>query len=167
MIFKWDTLLKGVVNSINTRFIRVFGFSPAQILLGFDPKYVPGIDEFGDIIRTEITTEEIGTQLQQQGMLAESIYEARLAKLDEIRQRAVQRRLDMGEELANKTDKVATPFAPGDLVRLRRLDQDGQKSHKLEPRWEGPPMLSQKSPRTISQSGLRSYIRRPSKGNST
>lgn len=29
-------------------------------------------------------------------------------------------------------------ISKGYLVRLRRLAQDNQKSHKLEPRWEGP-----------------------------
>ncbi len=31
------------------------------------------------------------------------------------------------------------------LVKLRRLDQDHQKSHKLEPRWEGPYLIERVS----------------------
>ena len=37
-IMKWDSYLKGIVNSINTKMIRVYGFNPAQFLFGFSKK---------------------------------------------------------------------------------------------------------------------------------
>ncbi len=40
MIMKWDSFLKGIVNSINTRMIQAYGYSPAQILFGFESRYV-------------------------------------------------------------------------------------------------------------------------------
>ena len=51
MIMKWNSFLKGIVNSTNTRMIRAYGFSPAQILFGFEPRYVSGADNFEDTIR--------------------------------------------------------------------------------------------------------------------
>ena len=138
MIMKWDEYLKGIVNSINTRMIRVYGFSPAQILFGFEPRYVPGADNFEDTIRSKSIERVIREGLEDGMSIEEAAYESRLACIDEWRQDAVDRRFKEASKLAEKTDKGIPPPEKGDLVRLRRLDQDNQKSHKLEPRWEGP-----------------------------
>ena len=133
MIIRWDTVLKGIVNSINTRMIRVYGFSPAQILFGFEPKYIPGSDNFEDTIRSRSIEKRIQEGLEDGMSVEEAAYESRLACLDEIRGEAIDRRFKEASKLAEKTDKGIAPPSRGDLVRLRRLDQDNQKSHKLEP----------------------------------
>lgn len=140
MIFKWDLYLQGIINAINTRLIKVFGFAPAELMLGFCPRYTPHTDELEELLRTQILIPAVETLMTEQGMtIEEAQYHSRLAKLDEVRQRAVERRHGLGEKLAEKTAKEekVSP-AVGDLVRLRRLAQDNQHSHKLEPRWEGP-----------------------------
>ncbi|KAL8760748.1 MAG: hypothetical protein Q9184_003085 [Pyrenodesmia sp. 2 TL-2023] len=118
---------------------KVFGFAPAELLLGFCPKYVPFADELEDLLWTQILIPAVEELMTEQGMtIEEAQYHARLAKLDEVRERAVDKRHELGEKLAEKTAKESkvSPEA-GDLVRLRKLAQDNQHSHKLEPRWEG------------------------------
>lgn len=43
---------------------------------------------------------------------------------------------------ALKSHQEGDQLAKGDLVLLRRLKQDNQRSPKLEPRWEGPYRIS-------------------------
>ncbi|KAL9630699.1 MAG: hypothetical protein Q9204_004584 [Flavoplaca sp. TL-2023a] len=83
-----------------------------------------------------------------------------MAKLDEIRALALEKRLAMGEDLANHTATDKREYQVGDLVRLRRLAQDNQKSHKLEPRWEGPYTVAK-----ISNHKRSGYLDDPHSGN--
>lgn len=53
------------------------------------------------------------------------------------RQNALERRFKEASKIAEKTNRGLLPPKKGDLVKPRRLDQDHQKPHKLEPRWEG------------------------------
>lgn len=68
-----------------------------------------------------------------------------MAILDEMRMLAAERRLREQQNVAEKTntkrDGKSSPIQ-GDLVCLRRLAQDEQRSHKLEARWEGPYKVS-------------------------
>ena len=145
MIMRWDSVLKGIVNSINTRMIKVYGFSPAQILFGFEPRHVPGADNFEDTVRSRSIEKRIQEGLEDGMSVEEAAYESRLACLDEWRQDALDRRFKEASKLAEKTDKGNPVPKKGDLIKLRRLEQDGQKSHKLEPRWEGPYIIDRVS----------------------
>ena len=137
-ILDWDTFLPGIVQAINSRLIKVYGFSPAELLLGYQPRYVNGAENYEDILRTKSIDEAI-SKLQDEGMtVEEACFESRMSRLDEIRAEALERRFGVAKDLANDTDKGIPPPKVKDLVKLRRLDLDNQKSHKLEPRWEGP-----------------------------
>lgn len=143
LIFEWDLLLPTVIRSANTRYIKIFGFSPAEILLGFNPRYEKGSDEFEDILRSQAVESTIDTLMSKEQMsIEEANYESRLARIDEIRDRAMSRRLVLSESTISATRKREgnpdTRIKTGSLVRLRRTAQDNQHSHKLEPRWEGP-----------------------------
>ena len=142
LIFEWDLLLPGIVRAANTRCIKTFGFSPAQLLLGFNPRYSKGVDEFEDILRLRAVDESIDSLMSEETMtLEEANFKSRLAILDKLRERSLSKRFRSGESLAKATAKSGIPareIRKGLLARLRRLDQDNQHSHKLEPRWEGP-----------------------------
>lgn len=100
----------------------MFGFSLAELLLGFNPRYLPGYDEFEDFVRSmSFSIEEVANIVE--GLIPQAAYyEERLAKIDDIRQAAVDKRLEMGDELVEKTLKDKDAYQEGDLVRLRRLD---------------------------------------------
>ena len=68
----------------------------------------------------------------------ESAYEARMSNTDDIQNTALERRFNHAGNLVSATDSDFSSPKEGDWIRLRILYQDGQKSHKLEPRWEGP-----------------------------
>jgi len=63
---------------------------------------------------------------------------ARLAAIDELRDQASRLRLANQIDQADRTVLNRLVHMPRDLVLLRRLQQDQQRVHKLEPRWCGP-----------------------------
>lgn len=137
-IFDWDKFLRTCVHAINTRLIKVHGFSPSQLLMGFEPTTTPFLMDFDNELRSQALQTRI-EELQRGGAtVPEAAYEARLASIDEIRTEALKAKLANKQSVAAKNFKDNPVPQKGDLVLLRRLAQDGQKSHKLEPRWEGP-----------------------------
>ena len=137
-IMVWDTFLRRMVNAINTRLIRVYKFSPAELLLGFQPKYEKQTDEFENLIRGESMRKSIEALSEQGLTIEEACYESRLARLEEYQSGSLENRFGVAEKVAENTDKGIPPPVGGDLRKLRRLDLENQKSHKLEARWEGP-----------------------------
>lgn len=101
-----------------------------------------GTDEFEEIIRYKVVGDSSNALMSEEGMtLEKAAYDSRLAMLDELRERSLAKRFQLGENTAESTS-TKTPMNPekiirkGSLVRLRRLAQDNQHSHKMEPRWE-------------------------------
>ena len=80
--------------------------------------------------------------MSEESMMSEEAnYESWLAIIDELREQSLSKRFQLGENLAGATIKGGSSgreIKKGSLVKLRRLGQDNQHSHKLEPRWEGP-----------------------------
>lgn len=144
LILYWDELLQTVIRAMNTRYIKTFGFSPAELLLGFNPVYVKGVDEYENIIRSAAISTRIDELMKGEGFsVEEAAYKARLSALDELRDRSVKARFERGETTARSTAaKIRTleekVIKKGCLVLLRRLAQDKSHSHKLEAKWEGP-----------------------------
>ena len=136
-IFSWDAFMPHVSNAINTKVIRIHGYSPAQLLLGFEPKYVAGMESLNDEIRGSLIAANVEEMMTQGSSPDEAHHTVRLASIDEIRHRAIERRLQEQERTALKTERTGESASEGDLVLVRRLAQDNQHSHKLELRWEG------------------------------
>jgi hypothetical protein len=67
----------------------------------------------------------------------------RMAALDEVRNRCLDRRDLHHRNIVRKEQLKARWTAPkvGDLVLLRRMALEGQRSHKIAARWEGPFLL--------------------------
>jgi hypothetical protein len=144
-LFIFDKFLPQVCNSANTRWIKTHGFTPAELMYGFNPRVEIGDETIDEAIRKELLgnfpaagnsvtiPEDIpGIQVREEE------YGKRLAKLEDMRDAAARLKLKQQMKMADgKTPKFKAPKV-GDLVLLRRLSQDNQKSHKLEARWEGP-----------------------------
>ena len=104
LTFYWDIILPGIKNATNTRYFKVLGLSPAVLMLGFEPKYVRDDDEFEALLSSKAMEESLPESFEKEGFeVEEAVFEARLAKLDEIQQESVDRRLDIGKDLATKT----------------------------------------------------------------
>ena len=145
-IFIWDEFLPSIIEAANTRFIRIYGYSPAELLLGFNPIYHRGMIDLESEIRQESIVSQEPNMVDESMSVEEANYEVRLARLDEIRNIATKNRLMHQERVAESSDKHGKIiYKNGDLVLLRRLAQDKQKSHKLEPRWEGPYIIDKKN----------------------
>lgn len=121
-MFERDTLLPCVVRvrAANTRYIKTFGFSPAELIFGFNPRYSKGADEFEDILRSRAVNESIAELMTTQGMTVEEAnYESRLAILDELRDQAVTCRLETGLITAEMTSA-----ARGKVGSDKRIEKD-------------------------------------------
>ena len=131
------------MNVINTRLIRIYEFFSAKILFGYQSKYLTKNAFYENSLRAEmienVVLKKTSSSITEKGLSIEKdALEHRLAKLNELRDTAIEKRLNQGEALAKKEDKE-TPkilITAKCLVKLRRLSQENQHSHKLEARWE-------------------------------
>lgn len=138
-IFKWDEYIPKITHLANTRVIRAHGFTPSELLLGFNPRRHHDMEEIEATLRQEALASQPGEVIDEGISVEEANYEAHLAKMDEMRDMATKLRLSEQDRVAERSYKEAKKeYKGGDLVLQRRLAQDNQKSHKLEPRWEGP-----------------------------
>ena len=151
-IFRWDRYVSDVVKAANTQTIRTYGYTPSELLLGINARHYPTDDTLEDEIRGEVVANVVGIAGDEMPR-EEAVYTARLAAIDEIRDRVTSRRLKGQQRLALGTEKSRADLERGDLVLLRRSLQDNQRGHKLEPRWTGPYKLAK-----ISKHGQSGWI---------
>ena len=144
LLHNWDLVCAPFEQSVNTRSMRQFGFTPCQLLMGFNPNFMPEDvsvrDQFVGQILRELDAE--GT-LEEVMMAQTASRPAHVAEQDEIRTSAIEKRLAEQVKIALKSEEAErfqTP-RPGDLVMLRRYGLHNQRSKKLEPRWTGPYLL--------------------------
>ncbi|RDW59800.1 hypothetical protein BP6252_12887 [Coleophoma cylindrospora] len=143
LIYDWDLCLSNIVHAIRTRAIKIYGFTPSELMVGYNARYVPTRQDLEAEIRKDLLKDEdlrerwlsIWVETTQQTAQLE-----RLATIEEIRNIAARKRLASQE---TQVEKLSGKFAnapllqEGDLVLLRRIAQDNQHSHKLEPRFDG------------------------------
>lgn len=132
----WEDFLEPTIQCLNTRMLKIQGFTPAQLLLGFNPRYntedfTPEDLEVAEDIASKIETSEIVS------------VETRLALLEEIQSHARDRLFESHAKLVESAGLKTRWTSPkeGDLVLLRRFELDAQRGRKLEARWEGPFIL--------------------------
>ena len=141
----WDLVIDSVIHAINTRVLSIHGFTPAELLLGFNPNKT-GWDVNPNTERAVATLScaiEAGQNLWDgEEELAQRQLE-RLARIDHIREEAA---IQMTEEAERREAQQKPlrhiPPKEGDLVLLRRFLLDQRRGSKLEARWEGPYVLS-------------------------
>jgi len=144
----WDQFIPTAVHAINTRTLRVHGFTPSELLLGFNPRLLTALpapiesahDRAVLSVLAALATGNPESVVSDQ-LLRTIDYNVRLAKLDEIRRHALAKNVNEAERLENE-DGQWERLTDGDLVLLRRFEIDKHKGRKLEARWEGPFRLS-------------------------
>jgi hypothetical protein len=120
---EWDTFLPLAVRSLNTRIVRIHGYTPAELIFGFTPR--------------GIKHTELSDMVIMDGM-DETAYRLRLMELDEFRDDAGQR-MTQNADLIEKSSKGAwTQLEENDLVLVRRFRSLQSLGNKLEAHWEGP-----------------------------
>ena len=104
LIFDWDMGVEQCVAHLNSRFMRVHGYSPAELLFGFKPRYVNGLETFeGELRSAEIHTRVSANLPMEDKSLEEACYTARLSAMDEIRDLSSRSLLNNQEYIANRS----------------------------------------------------------------
>ena len=162
-IWDWDWFVPHVIHAANTRLVKLYGYTPAQLLMGFNPTYNPDLPSFEDELRGTAFAENIQEWINGGYTLEEATYHLRLAAIDEMRDRATDRRLQEAQRIMEKTEKSESQLPvvirgikwpqKGDLVLVKRLELEEQKSHKLEARNEGPFRVSR-----VSEKGKSAWV---------
>ena len=122
----WDTLLASAVRTLNTRAVKVHGFTPAELLLGYNPRSGPADD-----ISTFILNDAID----------KDAYGIHLTRMEERRQQGQENTVAAAEKLMEREkerDHLGVRLMDGDLVLLRRFEVAKHHGMKLENQWEGP-----------------------------
>ena len=145
----WGQEIRNSVLAINTRCVKIHGYSPAEVLLGYNPE----------------TSRNNNTDLS--GWLKHELLQS--GDILEPSHADVTNYIDMREEkgriaverLANRQDslcprKTAAYWTPkeGDLVLLRDFALAKDKGRKLDPRWSTPRILER-----VSKSGVSAHVR--------
>lgn len=156
---KWDEFLDGVVYAINTRVLKVHGFTPSQLFLGFNVRTHPLDETVVEAMRKSQLVELLqganpGEMSAEEEEVTKAHYESRLAALEEIRELTRDRVMRSQEERELNADipRYALPTL-GDLVLRRRFVVDKSLGMKLHAKWDGPYKLV-----TVSQTGTAGEI---------
>jgi hypothetical protein len=138
-INQWSSYLDQVVHSMNTRVVRVHGYSPAELMFGYNP--VVHHHEF--TVRDNQAAQDLqdrhrrwNHQEDDAGLLGPQ-QDVHLAARDERTEDVRQRYLTRFVQQQDRQGRFAPP-KEGDLVLLRRAALDNRYDKKLEARWEGP-----------------------------
>ena len=129
------------MNVINTRLIRIYEFSSTKILFEYQSKYLTKDAFYENSLRAKmienVVLKKISFSITEKELFIEkNALEHRLAKLNELRNTAIKKKLNQEEALAKKEDKETSKIliTTRCLVKLRRLSQESQHSHKLKAR---------------------------------
>jgi hypothetical protein len=149
----WGLLVRDAVMDINTRCVRVQGFSPAEILLGYNPASS----------RIEIAGGGAEDWLKK-GLTPDNVLFPSPEDIDwhvdsreENGEMAINRLTRLQHRLETRAHPpTATYRKPkaGDLVLLRDLARDKHHGRKLDPRWTEPRIVER-----LSNNGMSAYIR--------
>ncbi|GAO52423.1 hypothetical protein G7K_6501-t1 [Saitoella complicata NRRL Y-17804] len=131
----WEEFLPEIIWAINTRCIRVHGYSPAQILFGYNANR----PVFPFRSTREAAVLLVGSP-EQSTPAALWNYSVRLAQMDELRVHSTEELVKYQQRQAEigLLKRRTRPPRVADLVLRRRTDLDNQRGRKLEPRWTGP-----------------------------
>ena len=122
----WNKLIPGALHTLNIGALRVYGFTPAELLFGFIPR--------GE---AQGTLEELFTL----DGLERTAYGLRLTSLDEPRGTTREKTTIAADAILQATTGKWTPLEEGNLVLLRRFEAEKHHGMKLETQWEGPHRL--------------------------
>lgn len=116
--------------------MRAFKYFFAQLLLNFQSKYFLRIDQYKDILRSRIINNKLKEILKMLFIITllsainkiininKRNFEKKLAKLNELRKVAFNKRIKISKELAKKLHLQRQSFIKNNLVKLCKLDKD-------------------------------------------
>ena len=119
----WDQHIPGALRTLDTRALRVHGFTPAELVLGVNPRE----DTSGP--QQELFTMD-GLDRTANGL--------RFSSIDEARGTTEVRTTHAADAIERNSDGKWEPLQEGDLVLLQRFDVEKHQGMKLEPQGEGP-----------------------------
>ena len=127
----WDQYLDTVVFSINTRMVKVHGFTPSQLFMGFNPRGEPENITVRDemIVNMNGSLEAEGIEQWHQCVNMERIEEMREIARKQVKER---QEIDVLAQEERIIKRGITQPMKDDLVLLRRFTIDKEKGSKLE-----------------------------------
>lgn len=139
----WGRAIPEIMPAINSRLVRLHGFTPANILLGYSPEW--------KVTRDRPPGEE--RNLSAPDALDEVLTTQWMDLRDESRNTATQRMSQNNTTVEHKPKAMWEQPRVGDLVLVRDFTRDKAHGRKLDPRWVGPRLLVE-----ISDSGVSGYF---------
>ena len=134
---------------MNIKMIKVFKYSFAQLLLKYQSKYFAENDLYENVLRFEILKIKFKKLLKKKSVINDeklivnaimsiekSNFEEKLVRLNNIRDLTFDKKINMSENVTRKTTKNKSSSKSDNLIKLRRLKQNQQKSHKLKSKWK-------------------------------
>ncbi|KAJ5193416.1 hypothetical protein N7449_009558 [Penicillium cf. viridicatum] len=122
-----------VTQAINNRTLEGHGYSPAQIMFGFQPRYSESTSIEEHVLAQEVEVNSVPPTEQKWTQAWETYQGTR----EESRGR-IQSPLQARSTLDHPPGRLKL----GDLVLLRQVELDGAHGRKLEARWKGPFIVS-------------------------
>ena len=158
---RWDEYLDQVVHAINTRVLKIYGYTLSQLLMGFNMRFHLLDQTLTEELRKERLQEIVGRDVVHRGERVHGKeremreYHLRLAQVDKMRELTRERMLQHCEDEVEGFSLLyyKSPIV-GDLVLRRRFNIDKSLCMKLYKKWDCPYSLSR-----ISRSGVFGYVR--------
>jgi hypothetical protein len=141
----WADFIAGVVTSINEKVVRVHGFTPPSLILGFDRVHQCFDLAVNDVMIVQRIAESSGKLSPEDEEASEARHQAPSAPFEQVREHrsaASTKRLRRLEEVLTTSARWEAP-KDGDLVLLKRM---ALARHK-----HGPPV----SPLVLASSSVR------------
>ena len=139
----WGRALPQALPNINGRLLRVHRFTPSEILMGYNPKWI--IPQGSGLDRATAEIMDVATPLSELKYWED--HRAELKKGAVLTLTNYQSRIE-----ANATAAWMPP-SQRDLVLVRDLQRDKDHERKLDVRWLGPKLLV-----GVSTSGVSGYV---------
>ena len=139
----WGRALPQIMPNINSRLLRIQGFTPAEILMGYNPQW--NVTRHGEERDPPTNNNDVTVSAEN----AEYWQERR----KEIQDGVLLALTSNQARMQAKSSALWTPPKPGDLVLVRDFQKEKHFGRKLESNWIGPRLLTE-----VTQSGVSGYV---------
>lgn len=140
----WDLLVDTVIHNISTRAVKLHGFTPSEIFMGFNPRRAHTAVSIEDELRSTCLDLALARP-EGEPEIAEINFFNRLTRLDEMREIALTKRVQEQIGLVEGSEQNWMPPAKGDLVLVKRMEKH---IPALDARWKGPYVV-----KTVNRNG--------------
>ena len=140
----WSLMVRECVLAMNTKTVRIHGYTPSQLMLGFNPQ----LYHFDTTPAAPPLPEDFDAE-----SLPPHQYQIFSALRDENK-RLSSEAASWTHYHAGRNERKQRIPTPGDLVVVRNHAVDNQRGRKLEAKWLGPRLLTR-----VTAHGLSGYVR--------